>query len=383
MSKYNFYEFFAGGGMARAGLGSEWKCLFANDFDEKKAETYKRNWGEDAFKGGDIALLNANDLPDHPDLVWGSFPCQDLSHAGAGAGLNGDRSGTFWPFWELIGNLAPEDRMPALVVLENVCGTLTSHKGEDFKAINRTFREHGYRLGCVVVDASLFVPQSRPRVFMIGVKEGVNIPRQLISGTALDEWSPRSLKEAYEALDPEDKENWLWWNIAPPAKRNIAIEDIIEEMPSDVKWHTPAETKKLLGMMSPLHKERLEAIKKVGKKTVGTVYRRMRPDGDDGKVQRAEVRFDGMAGCLRTPSGGSSRQTILVVEGPKVRSRLLSGRETARLMGLDDTYILPAKYNETYHLTGDGVAVPVVRYLAESLFEPILNEIVVRNEEAA
>ncbi len=84
------------------------------------------------------------------------------------------------------------------------------------------------------------------------------------------------------------------------------------------------------------------------------------------------MRFDDVAGCLRTPAGGSSRQLILVVEGQKVRSRLISGRETARLMGLPDDYRLPTNYNEAYHLTGDGVVVPVVRHLAEHLFEPIL-----------
>ena len=84
------------------------------------------------------------------------------------------------------------------------------------------------------------------------------------------------------------------------------------------------------------------------------------------------MRFDGTAGCLRTPAGGSSRQTLLLVEGESIRSRLLSPREAARLMGLPDSYALPANYNEAYHLAGDGVAVPVVRFLAAQLLEPLL-----------
>jgi DNA (cytosine-5)-methyltransferase 1 len=40
-----YYEFFAGGGMARAGLGSGWTCLFANDIDSKKRASYAANWG--------------------------------------------------------------------------------------------------------------------------------------------------------------------------------------------------------------------------------------------------------------------------------------------------------------------------------------------------
>jgi DNA (cytosine-5)-methyltransferase 1 len=105
---------------------------------------------------------------------------------------------------------------------------------------------------------------------------------------------------------------------------------------------------------------------------VGTIYKRTRHDALGQKVQRAEVRFDDIAGCLRTPSGGSSRQTILVVDGNTVKSRLISTRETARLMGLPEDYCLPENYNEAYHLTGDGVVAPVVRHLAEQLFEPLL-----------
>jgi DNA (cytosine-5)-methyltransferase 1 len=61
-----------------------------------------------------------------------------------------------------------------------------------------------------------------------------------------------------------------------------------------------------------------------------------------------------------------------VVEGESVRTRLLSPREAARLMGLPDSYHLPSNYNLAYHLAGDGVVVPVVRHLAGFLIEPIL-----------
>jgi DNA (cytosine-5)-methyltransferase 1 len=117
---------------------------------------------------------------------------------------------------------------------------------------------------------------------------------------------------------------------------------------------------------------KLEAAKRAGRRMVGCVYKRTRVDERGVKVQRAEVRFDDVAGCLRTPAGGSSRQVIIVVDGTKVRSRLISARETASLMGLDRDYKLPKNYNEAYHLTGDGVAVPVVRHLAEQLFEPLI-----------
>src|ERR1051325_5897517 len=79
-----WYEFFCGGGMARAGLGPGWDCLFANDIDPKKAASYAANWGDDRLRVCDVADLAAGDLPGHADLAWASFPCQDLSLAGNG-----------------------------------------------------------------------------------------------------------------------------------------------------------------------------------------------------------------------------------------------------------------------------------------------------------
>ncbi|EKQ63577.1 cytosine methyltransferase [Xanthomonas campestris pv. leeana] len=369
----NFYEFFAGGGMARAGLGSDWNCLFANDFDHKKGMAYQTNWGTGGeLKVGDVNAVTLDDLPDIADLVWGSFPCQDLSLAGGGAGLRGERSGTFYPFWNVIKGLIASGRAPKIVALENVLGTLTSHKGEDFEAICKTFADAGYRYGALVINASHFVPQSRPRLFVIGVRSDVEIDPALLSPGPLEPFHTKGLRKAVEGVSLQVRENLVWWNIPTPCHRSSTFADLIEEDPTGVSWHTPAETKKLLSMMSATNLAKVNAAKRAERRMVGGVYKRTRLDENGVKVQRAEVRFDDIAGCLRTPAGGSSRQTIIVIDGKKVRSRLISTRETARLMGLADDYKLPKNYNEAYHLTGDGVAVPVVRHLAHHIFEPLL-----------
>jgi len=54
---FDFFEFFAGGGMVRAGLGVKWHCRFANDFDPKKSAVYRRNWGDSALKTADVRAL--------------------------------------------------------------------------------------------------------------------------------------------------------------------------------------------------------------------------------------------------------------------------------------------------------------------------------------
>lgn len=370
---HSFYEFFAGGGMARAGLGSNWQCLFANDFDHKKGRVYATNWnGAAELKIGDVRKLKLSELPGHAELVWGSFPCQDLSLAGGGAGLKGDRSGTFWPFWTHMKGLIAENRAPKLIVLENVCGTLTSHEGKDFIAICSALHAADYRFGALVIDAELFVPQSRPRLFVIAIRDGLQIPAALTATEPNAVWHPRMLRTAQEKLPPKVKQNWMWWRLAVPAKRNTTFADIVEENPADVPWHTYAETQQLLGMMSEINRDKVREAKRAGVRMVGCIYKRTRLNENGRKVQRAEIRFDDISGCLRTPAGGSSRQVIMVVHGNTVRSRLISSRETARLMGLPDDYKLPTNYNEAYHLTGDGVVVPVVRHLAQHLFEPIL-----------
>jgi DNA (cytosine-5)-methyltransferase 1 len=368
----SFYEFFAGGGMARAGLGEAWTCLFANDFDAKKAATYRLNYtGPDVFREGDVRKVGAKDLPGRADLIWGSFPCQDLSLAGGGAGLRGERSGTFYPFWEIVKGLIADGRGPKIIALENVLGTLTSHTGRDFDAICTSFADAGYRYGALVINAALFVPQSRPRLFVIGVRKDVDISPDLLSPGPVEPFHTPALQRAVDQVAKAALNRHVWWNVPAPDRRTGTFADLIEEDPASVRWHTAAEHDRLIAMMSPVNRAKLERAKTAGHRMVGGIYRRTRVDEHGAKAQRAEVRFDDVAGCLRTPTGGSSRQVIIVVDGPKVRSRLISSRETARLMGLKDEYQLPNSYNEAYHLTGDGVAVHVVRHLAENLFEPL------------
>ena len=366
-----YYEFFAGGGMVRAGLGEAWRCLFANDFDPAKAAAYRANWGDTGLRVGDIAGLTAADLPDTADLMWGSFPCQDLSLAGAGAGLDGKRSGTFHDFWALARALAGEGRAPRIVAVENVCGALSSHDGRDFEVICRTYADAGYRCGALVINADRFLPQSRPRLFVIGVREDAALDPALTTPVAVGPFHTPALRRAVERLPGELQSRMVWWRLPEPETPTAGLASVIEPEPSGVRWHSTTETNRLLTLMSPKNLAKVEAARRTGERCVGGLYRRTRRDAAGLRVQRAEVRFD-IAGCLRTPAGGSSRQTLLVVEGGRVRSRLMSARETARLMGLPDGYRLPGSYSAACHLTGDGVAVPVVRHLAHWLLEPLL-----------
>jgi len=364
-----YAEFFAGGGMARAGFGPGWRCLFANDIDPAKARAYAANWGDAALHVGDIHAVAARVVPGRPALVWGSFPCQDLSLAGAGAGLGGARSGAFHGFVRVVRDLAADGRAPAVVAVENVTGALSAGGGRDFAAMLGAFAGLGYRVGALVIDAAHFLPQSRPRLFVIAARDA---PGALTAAGPDGPFHPPGLRRAVAALPQALRAAHLWWRLPAPPPRTVALADLLEPDGPGLRWRDPADTRRLMALMTPAHRARVAEAGGGGARAVGCVYRRTRRDAAGARVQRAEVRFDGLAGCLRTPAGGSSRQTVLVVEGSRVRSRLLTARETARLMGLDDGYRLPPRATDAYHLTGDGVAVEVVRWLRRHLFDPLV-----------
>jgi DNA (cytosine-5)-methyltransferase 1 len=372
MENRTFYEFFAGGGMARLGLGADWKCLMANDIDPKKAATYRANFGGNELNEGDVYALKSADMPGNPDLAWASFPCQDLSLAGNRAGLAGEKSGAFWGFWQAINQLKSEHRQPSLLVLENVVGALSSNGGNDFKELTRAIASLGYAFGALVIDAVHFLPQSRPRLFIVCVRREIQIHSGLVSSKAELPWHTKAVQSAVDKLPNDLKNLWKWWKLPLPNLQSRHLACLMEADENIINWHTPKETARLIGMMSDTNLAKLKLAKKTKKRTVGTIYKRTRIDPEHGRIQRAEIRFDGIAGCLRTPGGGSSRQTIVIAEGPTLKTRLITVREAANLMGVPLSYKVPANYNDGYHVFGDGLAVPVVAYLREHLLNPLL-----------
>lgn len=363
-----FLEFFAGGGMARSGLGDSWRCLLANDFAPDKCSAYRMNFGGDDLVEGDIAALDDARLPRaRADLAWASFPCQDLSLAGGRSGLSGARSGTFFAFWRLMETLAARGAGPRVIALENVAGLLTSNNGRDFAAVANAIAQAGYAVTAMVLDARHFTPQSRPRLFILGFAPDLAPAR----GAPSPKLHPRALHAALDALSHPAQARWFWPATPPLPRPNATLADVLEHDAPKGAWRSAAQTRALLELMHPRHRAQVAALRKGGAPAVGAVYKRIRVE-NGVRVQRAEPRFDGLAGCLRTPAGGSSRQTLLFIEGARVRSRLLTAREAARLMGLPDEYRLPASATAALKLCGDGVCVPAVRWLAETVIEPAL-----------
>lgn len=369
-----YLEFFAGGGMVRCGLGPGWRPLLANDVDPKKAAAYRANWGAGELLEADVQRLETADLPGRPALAWASFPCQDLSLAGPGGGLGGARSGVFWGFHRLMAGLRAEGRAPPLVAIENVCGLYSARGGRDLAALLNALVDLGYRPGALVIDAAAFAPQSRPRLFVIALDAAAAPPEALAAASPDPRWSPPGLVEAAARCPASVRRALVWWRLPPPEQAPRRLADIVE--PAAAGWRSPEEVARLKTLCSPRQLSKLaRAVAEAastGRPVYGTMFRRGRPGPEGRTRQRVEWRFDGLAGCLRTPAGGSSRQSLVEVRADGVRVRLFTPREAARLMGLPDSYLLPGTRTDAYRLVGDGVVAPAVAHLRAHLFEPLL-----------
>ncbi|MDF7795715.1 DNA cytosine methyltransferase [Pseudomonas syringae] len=362
-------EFFAGGGMARAGFGNKWNCVFANDFDNIKVSCYANNWGTSDLVPGDIRSVPVQIIPDNLELAWASTPCQNFSSAGLGEGLLGKSSSVFICWWNLIRLKFETSTHPKIVVLENVRGLLKSRGGRDFREIAESFYNTGYRFGVIIIDAIHFLPQSRPRLFLVAIRNDFVIPGHLLAEYPNAIWHPEDLKSAINGLPAKVRDQHLWWSLPFNQTMSLKLCDLLED---DVdNWHSSTQTKKLLDAMSLINVRKIESVAASRSPTVGTLFRRMRPH-EGGMRSFTEVRLDGIAGCLRASDGGSSRQMLIFINGDEIKTRHMTARESARLMGLPDSYVLPQAKTHAAKLVGDGVAVPVVQFLADSLLTPLV-----------
>lgn len=367
-------DFFAGSGLVRVGLEPDFRTVWANDNCPKKAAVYAANFGSSDFFIGDIEDVKGSELPE-AELAWASFPCQDLSLAGNLQGMNaGTRSGLFWQWIRVLDELGEAGKRPRILAAENVVGFLVADDGAHFKAAYDALRKRGYRAGAVVVNARHFLPQSRPRAFLIAASEEIGLEGLSQAGPSEPFHTPGVVRAAAVARDRE----WVWWSLPLPNTRVKRFEDLCER---DAPCDPPARIEALRDLLSPVNRDKLEAALGAARFLVGTGYKRTRPVGGKKRQQRLELRFDGIAGCLRTPQGGSSRQMVVIVERGKARTRLMTARECARLMGAPESFELPGSYNDGYRAMGDAVAVPVTRWLSRHILAPLVTRL--RKSQAA
>lgn len=352
-------EFFAGIGLVRLALERQ-RCrvLFANDIDPRKAEMYRHNWPDDAhLLVGDIHRLHPSEIPGC-NLFTASFPCNDLSIAGRWEGLNGKESSAFWGFISILNAL--RSRRPQLVLLENVVGFLMSHKGRDFEQAMLALNDLGYTTDAVILNAAHWTPQSRARLFVVGRLDDGR-PRQTIA--PVSDCRPDALASFINTF------RHIRWDIRElPSlpKRTSQLADVLERLPDgDHHWWTKERARYFLSQLSDKHRVAADAMIAGHRYTYATAFRRVR----NGRSM-AELRTDGIAGCLRTPRGGSGRQILFKAGRGKFRVRLLTARECARLQGVPDSYRIEVPLNQALFGFGDAVCVPAVEWIAANCLIP-------------
>ncbi|MCX5977097.1 MAG: DNA (cytosine-5-)-methyltransferase [Coprothermobacterota bacterium] len=376
LQKKTFAEFFAGIGLMRMGLEREgWTIAFANDIAVDKYDMYSEHF-QDAnphFIIDDIHNLKADGIPTVA-LATASFPCNDLSLAGMRKGLAGKESSAYWGFVRKLEEMG--DRRPPLVLLENVSGFLTSDGGRDFKSALQALNSLGYAVDAMIIDAARFVPQSRVRLFVVGCRQHRQRMWQVKETLSFYESDirPRPLAE-FILCHPE-----IVWNIreAPPLPVDApGLPDILEDLPdASPFWWNDARRDYMISQMSERHATQLKNMMAGSKWSFGTVFRRIR----NGRSM-AELRNDAVAGCLRTPRGGSARQILVQAGYGQVKVRLMTPRECARLMGADD-FVIKADLNKALFGFGDAVCVPVVAWIARHYLNPLLEEML-RNADGS
>ncbi len=360
-------------GLERGG----WKTVWANDLDEDKLEIYRGHFtdADKVFVHDDVHKIAPEDLP-NVALATASFPCNDLSLAGGRSGLAGTHSSAFWGFIEVIKGLGKK-RRPPIVLLENVAGFLTSHGGNDLREACAALNELGYALDVLMIDAAHFVPQSRQRLFIIGsMRARTGKGTKNVEDFGASPVRPSTLVD-FMLWNPDI--DWHIRELPKLPKRKTTLADILEDVPhNSTHWWSEERAKYLLEQMSPRHRTIADEMIRGKKTTYGTVFRRVR-----NSRSMAELRTDGIAGCLRTPRGGSGRQILFAAGDGKYRVRLLTPRECARLMGANN-YTLPKTLNLNQALFGfgDAVCVDVIAWLAKNYLNPLWNELTTHKHEA-
>ena len=351
-------EFFAGIGLVRCALEQEgFEVVFANDIEPAKAHLYAANFDDAHFIVGDVRLVQGSDVPDI-EIATASFPCTDLSLAGNRSGLAGEQSGLFWEFTRVIGEMG--QRRPPVVMLENVLGFASSHGGKDMAAAIARLNALGYRCDILMLDAVWFLPQSRPRMFIVGTRLPV---------TWESSWAESRIRPMWvaEFAHRHPELNLHAKPLPSPAPNEETLASYVERFHhTDGKWWNAERKERFIGSLSPLQKHRLDLLCAKPRLTWATAYRRTRKG-----IAVWEVRADFISGCLRTARGGSSKQAVVEAGRGDVRIRWMTAREYARLQGAPDFALGDASENGAMFGFGDAVCVPAVAWIAKNYLKPL------------
>jgi DNA (cytosine-5)-methyltransferase 1 len=321
---FTFIDLFAGIGgfrIALQNLGG--RCVFSSEIDPHSRKTYAANHGHSP-ENEDIWQLDEKDVPDH-DILCGGFPCQAFSIAGQKNGFEDARGTLFFEIARIL-----QYKKPKAFILENVQGLVNHNRGRTLQVILDILCDdlHYFVPDPKIINAKDFgVPQNRPRIFIVGFREDLNI---------------------YHFSYPE------------PTHKLVAIQDILEEREVSVKYY--------------LSQTYLETLYK----------HRQRHENKGNGFGYEIISHDGISNAIVV--GGMGKERNLVVdkrltnftpvtrikgEVNKEFVRRMTPREWARLQGFPETFKIVVSDVQAYKQFGNSVAIPVVEAVAREVLQKI------------
>lgn len=165
------------GGLEKSFVDQGYELAFVAEV-EKHASSVLRWHHPQVPNLGDVKLLKGADLPEVDLLTFGS-PCQDVSRARTTktAGFHDLRSGLVWQVVRLVSELRRVERLPRVLVWENVGAIIEPKWRSQYESIVKAFESHGYAFRAFVEEArDAGVPQIRPRVVTVFSRLGCDFP---------------------------------------------------------------------------------------------------------------------------------------------------------------------------------------------------------------
>ncbi len=169
MNKMRMGSLFAGVGGIDLGFEQtlKFKTVYANEFNDKAAETFNLNHDIEVDQR-DIRDVDPTTIPDF-DVLLAGFPCQPFSVAGYRKGMEDEKNGDL--FFEILRFV--KIKRPKVVFLENVKNLVGHDKGNTFKVIVESLENHGYHISTQVLNACEYgnIPQNRERIYIVAFRE--------------------------------------------------------------------------------------------------------------------------------------------------------------------------------------------------------------------
>ncbi|EKV25982.1 hypothetical protein C882_3361 [Caenispirillum salinarum AK4] len=363
-------EGFCGVGDAHAaakGAAAAYACALAVDIDAEKGEAYTARHGDGIFVCRDIRGVKAADIPRDVDVVWVSPCCQSYSSAGKKTGRDDVRGELLFEAIRIMRELKEDGRPPRVVIIENVDRLLHANNRTTAAALLRDGIDCGYFGSAMIVNAEKWSAQNRRRAFVTFIRNDQDIPAG-ITGTPSRHWHGNPVRDTYDALPADYQQSMVWLQMPTPKGPRPSLRSILDTDVPDRYWRSKAWIRKYIeGNLKGLSKARYSALREESRKKRCVIVRPLARRGRGPEV----TAYTDKALCLSGYGGGSSQQMILVFDNGTVRARKYTPRELNRLMERERVIEL-ASYNKTYKASCDGLVVPVVTHIFDTIVTPVV-----------